>query len=111
MPRTADAYVHRSGRTARAGQQGSSILICSPEEAAGVRKLVAKVHATASAEGDTAKKQGYFVHTLDVDRRLVSKLRQRANLAKKLVRITFYVIAASHFVGWRCALNFVRSLM
>jgi ATP-dependent RNA helicase DDX24/MAK5 len=32
LPRTADMYVHRSGRTARAEALGSSILLCAPEE-------------------------------------------------------------------------------
>ncbi|KAK5162878.1 ATP-dependent RNA helicase [Saxophila tyrrhenica] len=81
LPRAADTYVHRSGRTARAGQTGSSILICSPEEVAGVRRLVAKVHATSADEG---KRQGYFIRTLDLDRRLVSRLKPRATLAKKI---------------------------
>ncbi|KAL8931985.1 MAG: hypothetical protein Q9216_007003, partial [Gyalolechia sp. 2 TL-2023] len=32
LPRAADTYVHRSGRTARKGNEGTSVLICSPEE-------------------------------------------------------------------------------
>ncbi|KAK5239265.1 ATP-dependent RNA helicase, partial [Cryomyces antarcticus] len=35
LPRAADTYVHRSGRTARADASGSSILLCAPEEVAG----------------------------------------------------------------------------
>lgn len=62
LPRAADTYVHRSGRTARAGQQGSSILICGPEEVAGVRRLVAKVHAqSAVADGKSTRE---FTSTL-----------------------------------------------
>ncbi|KAK3699832.1 ATP-dependent RNA helicase [Vermiconidia calcicola] len=79
LPRAADTYVHRSGRTARAGQPGSSILICAPEEVAGVRRLVAKVHASSHAA-----KQGFFIHTLDLDRRIVSRLKPRATLAKRI---------------------------
>ncbi|KAK5003819.1 ATP-dependent RNA helicase [Elasticomyces elasticus] len=83
MPRAADTYVHRSGRTARAGLNGSSILICAPEEVAGVRRLVAKVHA-GSAAANGAGKHGYFIRTLDIDRRLATRLKPRATLAKKL---------------------------
>ncbi|KAK5000762.1 ATP-dependent RNA helicase [Elasticomyces elasticus] len=83
MPRAADTYVHRSGRTARAGLNGSSILICAPEEVAGVRRLVAKVHAS-SAAANGAGKHGYFIRTLDIDRRLATRLKPRATLAKKL---------------------------
>ncbi|KAK0913365.1 ATP-dependent RNA helicase [Friedmanniomyces endolithicus] len=88
LPRAADTYVHRSGRTARAGQQGSSILICGPEEVAGVRRLVAKVHAQSAVAHEEsvseAAKQGYYIRTLDIDRRIVSRLKPRTVLAKKL---------------------------
>ena len=88
LPRTADTYVHRSGRTARAGQEGSSILLCGPEEVVGVRRLVAKVHAKSALEHDQgpseARKQGYYIRTLDLDRRIVSRLKPRTTLAKKL---------------------------
>ncbi|KAF2136228.1 uncharacterized protein K452DRAFT_237847 [Aplosporella prunicola CBS 121167] len=81
LPRAADMYVHRSGRTARADSSGSSILICAPEEVVGVRRLVAKVHAGRS---DGAPKSTYFMRSLDLDRRIISRLKPRATLAKKL---------------------------
>lgn len=88
LPRAADMYVHRSGRTARAGQQGTSILICGPEEVNGTRRLIAKVHAKSAAvdedDSSVAAKQGYYIRSLDMDRRIVSRLRPRAQLAKKL---------------------------
>lgn len=88
LPRTADTYVHRSGRTARAGQKGSSILICGPEEVNGVRRLIANVHAKTAVSHEenatVAAKQGYYIRSLDMDRRIVSRLRERAQLAKKL---------------------------
>jgi ATP-dependent RNA helicase DDX24/MAK5 len=80
LPRTADMYVHRSGRTARAESLGSSIIICAPEEAMGVRRLVAKVHARAK----DANGNNYFMRTLDIDRRVVSRLKPRTTLAKQL---------------------------
>jgi ATP-dependent RNA helicase DDX24/MAK5 len=33
IPRSADAYVHRKGRTARAMKKGFSLLMCAPDEA------------------------------------------------------------------------------
>lgn len=82
LPRAADAYIHRSGRTARAGQAGYSVLICGPGEVAKFRRLVAQVHA----KDEKAKlgKQGYFVRTLDIDRKIVSRLKERTQLAKIL---------------------------
>lgn len=40
LPRTADTYIHRSGRTARAGNKGISLQLCSPEEKATQRALM-----------------------------------------------------------------------
>lgn len=39
LPRTADAYVHRSGRTARAGQAGLGLILLAPEEKLAQRAL------------------------------------------------------------------------
>ncbi|KAJ6160696.1 ATP-dependent RNA helicase mak5 [Penicillium chermesinum] len=79
-PRTADAYVHRSGRTARAGAVGKSIIICAPDEVVSVARLAAKVHA--SNPNVSAKKLP--LQSIDIDRRVVSRVRPRINLAKKI---------------------------
>ena len=80
LPRTADMYVHRSGRTARgADARGVSILLCSPDEVIGVRRLVAKVHDPESLS--TAR---YAMRSFDADRRLVTRLKRRVELAKKI---------------------------
>ncbi|KAF2713891.1 DEAD-domain-containing protein [Pleomassaria siparia CBS 279.74] len=84
LPRAADTYVHRSGRTARAEASGSSILICAPEEVSGVRRLIAKVHAKNETSTRNLKKTAFFIRTLDIDRRIVSRLKPRATLAKTL---------------------------
>jgi ATP-dependent RNA helicase DDX24/MAK5 len=83
LPRAADTYVHRSGRTARADASGASILICAPEEVAGVRRLIAKVHARASNAPKT-KNTAFFIRTLDIDRRIVARLKPRATISKRL---------------------------
>lgn len=83
LPRAADTYVHRSGRTARADASGASILICGPEEVAGVRRLIAKVHARA-VDAPKTKKTAFFIRTLDIDRRIVARLKPRATISKRL---------------------------
>jgi len=80
LPRSADMYVHRSGRTARADERGISILLCAPEEVGGVRRLVHKVHHSESAKS-TGR---YMMKSFDVDRKLVTRLKPRATLAKKI---------------------------
>ncbi|ERT00251.1 hypothetical protein HMPREF1624_03622 [Sporothrix schenckii ATCC 58251] len=100
VPRTADFYVHRSGRTARANTAGVSILMCGPKEVTPTQRLVAKIHArdaakseqTAAADGEStgsksakrAKKMSSFIRTVDIDRRIIAQLRDRIACAKKL---------------------------
>ncbi|KAI1194340.1 ATP-dependent RNA helicase MAK5 [Nemania serpens] len=79
VPRDAAAYVHRSGRTARATKTGLSVLLCAPEEVIPTRRLIAKIHS----ERKTSRKN-LFVQTLDVDRKLASRLKPRVTLAKKI---------------------------
>lgn len=98
LPRAADTYVHRSGRTARGDSSGSSILLCAPEEVAGVRRLVAKVHVRSNAEGK--KKGTYFMRSLDIDRRVVSRLKPRAVLAKQLADTTIAKEKKNHEDDW-----------
>lgn len=83
LPRAADMYVHRSGRTARAEKSGSSILLCSPEEVQGMRRLIAKVHARNASEHDGNSRK-VFMQTLDLDIRIVSRLKPRVVLSKKI---------------------------
>lgn len=44
IPRTADTYVHRNGRTARAKMEGVSLLLCAPEERKVVRALLGSLN-------------------------------------------------------------------
>lgn len=81
VPRTADMYVHRSGRTARAGASGKSVLICAPDEVVSVTRLVGKVHAQAEA-GASPKRNP--LESLELDRRVVSRVKPRMALAKKI---------------------------
>ncbi|EGZ68100.1 DEAD-domain-containing protein [Neurospora tetrasperma FGSC 2509] len=89
VPRAAEDYVHRSGRTARASNSGTSILLCGPKEAVPTQRLVAKVHAQAEVKAgnsgnNTKKLVSSGLRTIDIDRRIVAKLRERVDLAKKI---------------------------
>ena len=76
-------YVHRSGRTARAEKTGLSILLCSPEEVQGMRRLIAKVHARNVSEHDGDGRK-FYMRTIDLDTRIVSRLKPRVALSKKI---------------------------
>ncbi|KAL2261088.1 hypothetical protein VTK26DRAFT_4723 [Humicola hyalothermophila] len=99
VPRTADDYVHRSGRTARAEHSGVSILLCGPKEAVPTQRLIAKVHAAAAAAAAVSSKtklsttassssSSVGVQTIDIDRRLVAHLRPRVTLSQKITETT-----------------------
>ena len=76
-PRAADAYIHRSGRTARGAAAGTALLLCSPDEVVPVRRLAAKVHAQAVSE-----RAG--LRAARLDRTLVGRLRPRVSLAERI---------------------------
>ncbi|ODH17731.1 ATP-dependent RNA helicase MAK5 [Paracoccidioides brasiliensis] len=84
VPRTADTYVHRSGRTARASASGKSILLCAPEEIVGVARLAAKVHTSNLV---TSSKR-LPLHSVDLDRHVIARVRPRVALAKKITEHT-----------------------
>lgn len=79
LPRLADVYVHRSGRTGRAGRPGAAVMFCSPHEAAGplqrLRRLVAD-SANKSARAD--------LPLLPIDLDILLQVRERVKLAARL---------------------------
>ena len=76
VPRTADMYVHRSGRTARADRSGKSVMLCSPDEVAGVIRLIGKIRSE------------YPMDSIQADRTIVTRLRPRVELSQKLTDTT-----------------------
>ena len=99
LPRAADAYVHRSGRTARAEKSGSSILLCAPEEVQGVRRLVAKVHAR-NASNSTEDSKNFFMRTIELDRCVVARVKQRVVLSKKISDVALAKEKRGHEDNW-----------
>ena len=99
LPRAADMYVHRSGRTARAEKSGTSILLCAPEEVVGVRRLIAKVHARNAGPDDENSKK-FFMRTIELDRWIVARLKPRAVLSKRISDATIAKEKSSHEDNW-----------
>ncbi|AGO12382.1 AaceriAER027Wp [[Ashbya] aceris (nom. inval.)] len=82
LPRSADVYIHRSGRTARAENEGVAVTICSPQEAMGpLRKLRRVLAGKAGAKG---KRWQNDIALLPVEPDIVSQLRERSRLASAL---------------------------
>lgn len=89
VPRTADMYVHRSGRTARAENSGRSILLCSPDEVAGVRRLIVEVHKSSEPP-----------ETVQLEPRIVQQLEPRLTLAQKITDATQAKEKTASKDGW-----------
>ena len=82
LPRSADVYVHRSGRTARAGKEGVSVMFCSPQEASGPLKKLRNL--VASSAEKTKLNTRADVKLLPIDLDILSQIRERVQLAGKL---------------------------
>ncbi|QLL34365.1 hypothetical protein HG536_0G02240 [Torulaspora globosa] len=87
LPRSADVYIHRSGRTARAEKEGVSVMLCSPEEAQGPLRKLRKLLALKSGSDETANKKKKWQKTvplLPIETDIVTQLRERSKIASKL---------------------------
>lgn len=73
MPRSADVFVHRNGRTARAMQKGFSLLMCAPEERKISKALLTKL---GRHEGD--------IPEISVEMTLLDDLKTRVHLARQI---------------------------
>ncbi|OBZ67324.1 ATP-dependent RNA helicase MAK5 [Grifola frondosa] len=72
VPRTADTYVHRNGRTARAMRRGFSLLIVGPDE----RKLVRALMGSLTRQEE--------IPEMPVELYLLDKLKTRIQLARQI---------------------------
>lgn len=116
LPRTADAYVHRSGRTARAGKEGVSLALVAPEE-----KSLAKTIMHALSKGKVsdvflprriflfsrrcADFAGHVIDTnslidIPIEWSVVEQLRKRIDLAKKIDKAQHQATKAKHDTDW-----------
>ncbi|CCE65650.1 hypothetical protein TPHA_0M00750 [Tetrapisispora phaffii CBS 4417] len=86
LPRTADVYIHRSGRTARGGKQGVSVMICSPEEAIGPLRKLRKMLDNKSQHSSKPffKKWQNTVPLLPIDLDVLAQIRERSHCASEL---------------------------
>jgi ATP-dependent RNA helicase DDX24/MAK5 len=88
LPRTADTYIHRSGRTARAGNEGLALQLCAPEE-----KPTQKALMTSLARTEKIK-------DLPVDFGLMSRLKDRVELARGIEVAAHRANKAAHDDAW-----------
>jgi len=75
IPRTAEMYVHRSGRVARAGHEGFCIALCSPQEWSLVQKL------------DSALRNRERFSNMKIDQGRLKKCGERIRFARELDKL------------------------
>lgn len=74
LPRTADLYIHRSGRTARALNNGLSILICSPNETPTFRHMQKTL-------------DNHHLVEFAINSDQVGALKPRVNMARQILKL------------------------
>lgn len=72
IPRTAEIYVHRSGRTARAFNRGLSLMLCEPKEEANFYKQLCNT-----------LNSGLDLQEFPIEQSVLKTLKQRIDLAQK----------------------------
>ncbi|KAI3626233.1 hypothetical protein CBS9595_001594 [Malassezia furfur] len=88
VPRTADAYVHRSGRTARAGHHGIAVLLVEPSEQHMLQAIWKALQRTDA------------LATLPIEYTLLDAIRARLALAKEIDQLQHRHDKASHEDAW-----------
>ncbi|KAJ7666104.1 ATP-dependent RNA helicase [Mycena polygramma] len=89
IPRSADAYVHRNGRTARAMRKGFSMLMCSPDERRVVRALLGSL---GRQESEIAE--------MSIELNMLDKLKERVQLARQIETTHHKIKKANHDRKW-----------
>ncbi|RPD75560.1 DEAD-domain-containing protein [Lentinus tigrinus ALCF2SS1-7] len=89
VPRTADTYVHRNGRTARAMRRGFSLLMCAPDERRVVRALM---HSLGREEEEVAE--------MPVELYMLDKLKARIQLAREIDSVQHKAKKEKHERNW-----------
>lgn len=99
LPRSADVYVHRSGRTARAGKEGVSVMFCSPQEASGPFRKLRKLVADSANKGSRMNMHS-DVKLLPIEMDLVTQLKPRVNISAKLANSTISTVSTKKSDSW-----------
>ncbi|KZT25757.1 DEAD-domain-containing protein [Neolentinus lepideus HHB14362 ss-1] len=89
IPRSADVYVHRNGRTARAMRKGFSMLMCGPDERRMVRALLGSLNRDESEIPD-----------MTIDLHMLDKLKARVQLAKQIDKAQHKVKKENYEKNW-----------
>ncbi|KAL0228256.1 hypothetical protein RCL1_004399 [Eukaryota sp. TZLM3-RCL] len=85
VPRHSDLYVHRSGRTGRAGSTGLSIILIAPDDVPSLNKLSTSLDKNLSQLGDVRSE---LFSTQSNSTFLIDHLKSRFNLAQSIEKLS-----------------------
>ncbi|NXD34274.1 DDX24 helicase, partial [Copsychus sechellarum] len=88
VPRTSELYVHRSGRTARAANDGLSLLLIGPEDLINFRKIYKTL--------EKSEELPFF----PVDAKCMISIKERMNLARQIEKAEFFNSRAKQHNSW-----------
>lgn len=108
IPRSADVYVHRNGRTARAMRDGFSLLMCAPDERRLVRALIGSLGRSLLSPLSILN---LLIHLLDlteedeipemsVELYILDKLKARIQVAKQIDTAQHKIKKENHEKNW-----------
>ncbi|NXY57912.1 DDX24 helicase, partial [Callaeas wilsoni] len=88
VPRTSELYVHRSGRTARAANEGLSLLLIGPEDLINFRKIYKTL--------EKSEELPFF----PIDTKCMTSIKERMNLARQIEKAEFFNSRAKQHNSW-----------
>ncbi|NXT17439.1 DDX24 helicase, partial [Syrrhaptes paradoxus] len=88
VPRTSELYVHRSGRTARAANEGLSLLLIGPDDLINFRKIYKTLQKTEELP--------FF----PVETKCMTSVKERINLARQIEKAEFFNSRAKQHNSW-----------
>ncbi|KAK8861716.1 ATP-dependent RNA helicase MAK5 [Kwoniella newhampshirensis] len=88
LPRTADAYIHRSGRTARAKNEGFALQLCAPEEKGMQRALMKSLG------------RSHELPELPIESGFLPAMKERIRLAREIEKVQHQATKQSHDKNW-----------
>nr|XP_009481664.1 PREDICTED: ATP-dependent RNA helicase DDX24 [Pelecanus crispus] len=88
VPRTSELYVHRSGRTARAANEGLSLLLIGPDDLINFRKIYKTLEKTEELP--------FF----PVDTKCMTSIKERVNLARQIEKAEYFNSRAKQHNSW-----------
>ncbi|XP_074005364.1 ATP-dependent RNA helicase DDX24 isoform X1 [Numenius arquata] len=88
VPRTSELYVHRSGRTARAANEGLSLLLIGPDDLINFRKIYKTL--------EKSEELPFF----PVDSKCMISIKERMNLARQIEKAEFFNSRAKQHNSW-----------